>query len=379
MSEQDKIKRYSVSWFDEFACLCGDCPESCCRGWVIPLSDRDFERFREEKGVLGYALFFATGGGLREKFNPSSRSCPFWRRDGLCTLQKKRGHDFIPWTCQSYPRFYRNFGDFEECCLDLSCIAATRLFLKHGGTTDTVMSECEPVTRPCTTNDDKEYLDFLLAQRKDMMQAIRDRFSGALCDALYEYSNFLQDEIVARSNTDYAALSFERFLEDFFAGQDAGGVAKSRSRMFPMSPRTLSGFLATSLWHKKLRRVSPKLYKMLARAKKALCRYEKYTAAWQADVSALLEENPFITAVLGQYLAYYMFQYFLRTFETYSFRKQITLGLCHLNMILLLAVTSQTGKDHPLCEDDLAMMISVYNRRAYFNDSITDEMYSLIS
>ena len=376
MSDEDKVKRYTVSWFDEFECLCGDCPESCCRGWVIPLSDRDFERFRKEKGMLGYALFAATGGGLREKFNPSSRSCPFWRRDGLCSLQRKRGHDFIPWTCQSYPRFYRNFGDIEECCLDLSCIGATRLFMAHGGTTDTVVTESEPVTKPCTTNDDKDYLDFLLAQRKDMIETVQKGFSGALCDALFDYAAFLQDEIVAKNNNDYKKLSFTHFYGDLCVDKDEDDDNRTKTPCtFPLAPRVLSGFLATSLWHQKLRRVSPKLYRMLSRADRALRRFEKYPSSWQAAVSATLGEDPYIETLLGQYLGYYLFQYFMRVYETYSFRKQIALGLCHVNMILLLAVTFADRKDHPLTGDDLALIISVYNRRAYFNDSITDEMY----
>ena len=364
MGEDEKIKRCTVSWFDEFECLCGSCPESCCRGWVIPLSESDVERFAAQKGLLGISLFIATGGRLYEKFNANSGSCPFWRRDGLCSLQKKHGHDFIPWTCQSYPRFYRNYGNFEEVCLDLSCIGAAKLFIKHAGRADTISSLEKPVTRQCTTNDDEAYLEFLLSQRKVLMDKSVTGFSGRFCGLLYEYAKFLQDRFTEGSPENYEGLSFDVFCK---------GYKDERTDVFPLSPTIFSGFCGTSLFHQKLRKVSPKLYKMLKGAQKALKRYENNPKEWSDVINRAFSSDPVITNVLGAYLSYYLFQYFLRTYETYSFRKQIALGLCHVNMIFLLSVTAFSGQT--LTEDDMAKVIAVYNRRAYFNDLITDEMY----
>ena len=310
------------------------------------------------------SLFAATGGRLREKFNADSGSCPFWRRDGLCSLQKKRGHDFIPWTCQSYPRFYRNYGDFEECCLDLSCIGAARLFTAHDGATGLIESFEKPVTKRCTTNDDSSYMEFLLEQRKVMTDMARDGFSGSFCAVLYEYAKLLQDRFAKEIPADYADLSFDMFC---------GNHPDVRSDIFPLSPKIFEGFLTTSLFHQRLRKVSPVLYKMLKKAKKALCRFEKDEAAWSDTAAAACSSGSPIMEVSGAYLSYYLFQYFLRTYETYSFRKQIALGLCHVNMIFLLTVTAFDKR--PATKDDMATVISVYNRRAYFNDIITDEMY----
>ena len=387
MDAKDTIMHYKVSWFDEFECLAAQCPDSCCKGWVIPLSDDDMKRFAKERGKLGIELCFATGGGLRKNFNKGSGDCPFWQKDGLCSLQKRRGHDFIPWTCQSYPRFYRNYGEFEECCLDLSCIAAARLFLKHNGAISTVMTEDEPVTAVCTTNDDKSYLDFLISQRMEMTDTVHRSFSGALCDVLFEYAKYLQDQIVTRSDSNYAQLTFSRFYrEHYYMCDETGNGAVSKeartfqARTFPLAPHILSGFLATSLWHSRLRKVSPKLYRMLADADIALRRYDKHPDAW-FEAAGKECSDPLIFKTLAAYLGYYLFQYFARTYETYSFRKQVATGLCHLNMILLLTVTSpakaaaKTPENKAETADNLAQIISVYNRRAYFNDSITDEMY----
>ncbi|MCR5302488.1 MAG: flagellin lysine-N-methylase [Lachnospiraceae bacterium] len=373
MEGNDKIKRYTITWFDRFECLAGKCPESCCRGWVIPLSPEDIERFKKERGLLGFALFLATGARIREKFNPGSRSCPFWRRDGLCTLQRKRGHDFIPWTCQSYPRFYRNFGDFEECCLDLSCIEAARLFIENRGSVDMSVTEADPVTRVCSTNDDRAYLDFLLSQRSAMSAAAGIAITDEICRKLFEYAKFLQNRFMSGACNNYGDMTFEVFLKHL--AEDDALLLESgsgKASLFPLSPHILSGFLSSSLNHKRLRRTSPTLYKMLDRADRALARFIKVPGSWQLAADAKCRDNPHLPDILGQYLGYYLFQYFLRTYETYSFRKQVALGICHVNMIFLLAVTS---KQDILTADDMARIIAAYNRRAYFNDIITDEMY----
>ena len=102
---------------------------------------------------------------------------------------------------------------------------------------------------------------------------------------------------------------------------------------------------------------------------------EKEGSSIAEKAYAFLDDNPDIREILGSYLAYYIFQYYMRVFETYSFRRQVALGLCHMNMILLLAM-SEAG-DSGLTDEQLIMIISVYNRRAYFNDDIQDEMYRI--
>ncbi|MBR6160116.1 MAG: hypothetical protein IKQ40_07410, partial [Lachnospiraceae bacterium] len=97
--------------------------------------------------------------------------------------------------------------------------------------------------------------------------------------------------------------------------------------------------------------------------------------AWKKTALQAVSEDPLLKKTLGRYLAYYLFQYFLRAYETYSFRRQVALGLCHMNMILLLAVAKEDTDG--ITEETLADTIAVYNRRAFFNDDIQDQMYRI--
>ena len=360
------VKKREIKWFKDFTCLSNKCPNSCCKGWVIPLSDKDCERLRSEKGWIGLCLFVATGGWIRAKLNVDSGRCPFWGPDSLCRLQKKRGHDFLPWTCQSYPRFYRNFGFFEESCLDLSCPGAAALFFQNNGALDVTESEGEPVTQICTTNDDREFFDFLLTRRGKIISDIRKTFAGhdvkecgRYTDRLFENAVMLQDQYTRG--------------ETKAPGEPPDPAGNPFS--FPLPAEVFRGFLGSSLNHARLGRVSPSLYRMFKRAEGMITRIEKSGSNLTEEAYGFLEANPDILTTLGAYLAYYMFQYYMRIFETYSFRRQVALGLCHMNMILLLVMSE--AQEDPVSENMLPTIISVYNRRAYFNDDIQDEMYRI--
>ena len=67
--------------------------------------------------------------------------------------------------------------------------------------------------------------------------------------------------------------------------------------------------------------------------------------------------------------------HFLRTYETYGIRKQIALGIVHVNMIYLLINACCEGES--VTDEQIARIIAAYNGRAFFNDHILDEMYKI--
>ncbi|MBO4905302.1 MAG: flagellin lysine-N-methylase [Lachnospiraceae bacterium] len=360
------MKQYRISWFDEFKCLGGSCPQTCCKGWVIPLEKEDCIRLKKISGRLGIRLFFATGGWTRAKFNPDSTTCPFHDKQGLCRIQKEKGHETIPWACQSYPRFFRNYGEFEECSLDLSCIAAARMMLDHLGDMSTVETDHEPYTQLCTTNDDQRFLEHLMMIRQEMTEAVFTKDPGTVMTAMYEFAADLQDKI-GKDETYGYDLSFRKYLE---SREDPEKTAT----VFPLPAGMLRRFLDSSLCHPRLKFKDPVIYGMLTAAKMHLRKY-KDEKSWAADAGGYLGSHPELQKVLASYAAYYLHQNFLRTYETYSFRRQVALGIIHTNMVLLLFITLACESDGD--KNALAKIMAAYNRRAYFNDSIQDEMYRI--
>ncbi len=358
------MRLYRISWFDEFECLGGKCPMSCCKGWQIPLTPEDCTRLRKERGRRGLALFFATAGWSRAKFNNDSMSCPFWDRDGLCRLQKEKGHGFIPETCRDFPRFYRNYGPFEETYADLSCIGAARLFMKHIDDLTLVSSEGEPVTDLCTTNDDISYLEFLVSTRQQMIRAaVSSAADGSFwtyCDTLYEYACDVQDKMTSVTE---GTILFDTFSRNYRCNMHY-------HKMCQKEPSLLSHFLNSPLRHRHLKTVNPMLYDMFEAADKLVAKCRKEGRPVGGNVP---DER--VHKICAAYLSYYLYMHFLRTYETYGIRKQIALGVVHVNMIYLLINANCDGDR--VTDEQIARIIAAYNGRAYFNDHILDEMYKI--
>ena len=76
------------------------------------------------------------------------------------------------------------------------------------------------------------------------------------------------------------------------------------------------------------------------------------------------------------YIAFYLYEYFFRCFEDYSFLKNIRTGLVHLNMVFMLSVLRELETDS-FGTEEIETVFSVYNRRAYFNPGIPEDMYGV--
>ncbi len=118
------------AYFNEFHCLAGSCPNSCCKEWTVDVDPEAAARYRALPGNLGdrlrAVLRDTVDGTVMEIENGR---CPMWRIDGLCRIQAELGHDALCKTCREFPRLRHDYGDFVELGLELSCPEAARLIL----------------------------------------------------------------------------------------------------------------------------------------------------------------------------------------------------------------------------------------------------------
>lgn len=375
-----------ISWFDEFKCMGGECPQTCCKGWLIPLDEEDEARFKRERGRLSLELFMATRAYTRNRMNLGSGECRFHTSEGLCKLQLQKGHDFIPWACRSFPRFYRNYGEFEERYLDLSCIAAAELFVKNAGSLRLVEDEDEPATRLCTTNDDREYMDALLKIRREMCRSACETTdtSADSLTAMYTYACMLQDTY-ANGGTYEDLPGFSDYMKECANGGSEMCQPANDRISFPLPLTILKEFVQTAIDNFGQRKTGPKLYALLTDALKMIENYMKEPLSFADRVGEFLKNNEKLSMILHAYMSYYLYQYFLGAYETYSFRKITALGIIHTNMVLLLMMTAASGSLSVLSpagepgENDFAYIIAIYNRKAFFNETIEDSMYEILS
>lgn len=360
---------HEISFYKQFKCIGGKCSHTCCRGWMIPLTPQDIKRFKHERGKLKLSLCMAISRRDIVCFNKGSGECTFHDADGLCSLQLMKGHEFIPEACRMFPRFYRNYLEFEEHYIDPACIEAARLLLENAADMSLDVFTGDPLSDPCTCNDDTAFLGEMFKTRAAILDRLgrsKDaRELNAVLNDIYEYSSKLQSSFL-EGRTD--------FLSDFpFKSFSSEGSLK----LFPMETDIFSAIMGTSFFHRRLERTNPFLFK--------LCRlyFDKYqnlmndASAWSDASSGFIKEHKEAVQYCTAYYAYYLYLYFLKSYEDYSFLKNAALGMIHTNMVFMFSVLLSL-EDPASYPSQMPAIISMYDRRSCFNDEIMNEMYKCL-
>ena len=119
------------AYFDDFRCLAGSCPDSCCKEWDVLIDEDTAKEYLAMPGPLGERLrqVMYEEDGQHYFAIQSDRRCPMWRDDGLCRIQAEAGEQALCNTCRDFPRLTHDYGNFIERGLELSCPEAARLIL----------------------------------------------------------------------------------------------------------------------------------------------------------------------------------------------------------------------------------------------------------
>ena len=182
------------AYFDDFRCLAGQCPDSCCKEWDVLVDEESAARYMAMEGPLGDALrnvMYEEDGQHYFAIQPDRR-CPMWRDDGLCRIQAEAGETALCNTCRDFPRLTHDYGDFIERQLELSCPEAARIILSAPAapwvTEEVPGGEAEY---------DEEAMETLLKLRAEALAILEDRnYSPAQALALLLIHGYRGQEVL---------------------------------------------------------------------------------------------------------------------------------------------------------------------------------------
>ena len=124
------------SYYNDFSCIGSQCNDSCCIGWQIDVDLACHNKHLElsKKSGNGYINKFMTNSNPSEsKFSfikkRKNGNCSFLDENKLCGIQKRFGENYLPDTCQTFPRRRVNFDEINVKTLSLACPEAARLCL----------------------------------------------------------------------------------------------------------------------------------------------------------------------------------------------------------------------------------------------------------
>lgn len=127
-------------YFRAFSCKMGACRRSCCEGWPVTVSMKNYftllglpcrPELRDRLDVGLRVLDHPTEEEYA-RFSPNWQGdCPMRMEDGRCSIHAELGEDVLSDVCRLYPRGVRTFGGMLECSLSNSCEGVVGLLLRE--------------------------------------------------------------------------------------------------------------------------------------------------------------------------------------------------------------------------------------------------------
>lgn len=192
------MKIVTPSFYKDFECIAGDCPDSCCQGWEVDADKDSLEYYKTLSGdirqridsVLDKDEFGNTIFRLTDR-----KRCPFLNDSNLCDMHIAIGGEHTPFTCRTFPRFINDFGSTREMGISFSCPVASDMMWNLEGEFDfetTINSD------PPSLNDiDAELYFYLIKSRTKAYQIVKNKELplNKRMVQLLEYAQELQNDI----------------------------------------------------------------------------------------------------------------------------------------------------------------------------------------
>lgn len=308
------MKLIKPSYYDQFRCIAGACPDSCCQEWDVQVDTQSAKKYLSLPGSLGDLL--------REKLikedseytlQITDRRCPMWRQDGLCQIQYELGEDGLCQVCKDFPRLRHDYGDFVELGLELSCPEASRLIFS----TPVAPYVVQEVPESGEADYDRLDMEILQRTRAHALQILEAHPFAEALTLLLLYGYRAQDELDGSE-----AAPWDPTEELAFARQVADACDWAALRDF------YSGLeILTPRWNEMLQSPAPNFSTNLLRM--THCGIERY---WLQAISDLDLISRVKMIIAGTLLVGHLGGDPIRTAQLYS--KEIDNSIDNLEAIL---------------------------------------------
>ena len=132
------MKYIVPEYYKDFKCKSGECRHSCCEGWPIRISTKEYYHLLgidcsdELRARLDCALKICiepSSEGYKQITTDWRGICKLHREDGLCALQVELGENSLPEVCKLYPRSTKYLAETYNCSCSNSCEEVVKLLL----------------------------------------------------------------------------------------------------------------------------------------------------------------------------------------------------------------------------------------------------------
>ncbi len=133
---------YYPQYFPNFHCKASACRHTCCSSWKIPVSRSEYETlirmecsdelYNRVQRAFEVPPFISEEVYRYICFNWLGE-CPI-QDQGLCSIHREKGEDFLPKICRLYPRSLKQINEYRLASCSCSCEAVVEILLNPGTT-----------------------------------------------------------------------------------------------------------------------------------------------------------------------------------------------------------------------------------------------------
>ena len=201
-------------YFNDFHCIGGACPMTCCYGWGnIDWTKDEVEKLKcaecsEELKSLIEKTFVENGSKYNVKYNEKG-FCPLLDENGLCRVQKELGVEYMSKTCIIYPRHSIISGNTAINYCNISCyhIMDTLCRQKDSMAIENLLPKSAKVKEMATDIDGAN--DVLKSPELKFRNQLFDLFYDIISDESYSLETALTLGALAANNLDKIVRSGE--------------------------------------------------------------------------------------------------------------------------------------------------------------------------
>ncbi len=193
---------YISDLYEKFHCLADKCPNSCCKGWVLPVDDETYDRYKNLTGSYGRHV---RSHVAKHPKHPDMRiikrqfgRCPFWNSDKVCQFQANGTPELMPLVCRTYPRETVEYYNEARSTLVLSCPAIAKLFIDNPGRRTFSPATMKVEVFWKIENEDEKMFAFLKKEEEKLLDFFWNEKEdmSALWQAMYAYVYQKHDFII---------------------------------------------------------------------------------------------------------------------------------------------------------------------------------------
>ncbi len=113
-------------FYNNFVCIGGRCPLTCCKGWEITVDPETYDRWTREFTKADHVRHTISkkksSGNTEYKINMGQgKCCPYFNEEGLCRIVIREGEDYLPSICRQFPRVINEYDGRIEKSLSCAC------------------------------------------------------------------------------------------------------------------------------------------------------------------------------------------------------------------------------------------------------------------